>query len=81
MTDAAHEDWVEEHLQRFRKPDGNCLQCQCPANRHHPVGPVIVTVSAFDDGDNIWVHEFCNWECVAAWFAEQAGGDFVKVPQ
>jgi hypothetical protein len=71
---------VEEHLQRFHTPDGACLHCRQPANRYHPVGPITITLSAPDDG-NIWAHEFCNWDCVAAWFAEQAGGDFVKVQQ
>jgi len=72
---------VEEHLQRFRKPDGYCLHCQHPANRYHPIGPITVTVSAPDDGDEIWVHEFCNWRCFGRWAAEQAGGDFVEIRQ
>jgi hypothetical protein len=29
----------------------------------------------------IWTHEFCCWECIAHWFARQAGGDFVEVQQ
>ena len=81
MTKQHFESAVEEHLQRFRKPDGYCLHCQRPANRYHPVGPVVVTVSAPDDGDEIWTHEFCCWECIAHWFARQAGGDFVGVQQ
>ena len=32
------DDLLEEHMQRFHKPDGNCLHCQRPANRYHPVG-------------------------------------------
>ena len=81
MTKREFEDAVEEHLQRFRKPDGYCLHCQRPANRYHPVGPITVTVSEPDDGDEIWTHEFCCWECIAHWFARQAGGDFVGVQQ
>ena len=68
---------VEEHMQRFHQPDGNCLWCRRPANQHHPVGPITITKSEPDDGDDIWTHEFCNWECLAHWFAEQAGGVFV----
>jgi len=79
MTKREFEDAVEEHLQRFRKPDGYCLHCQRPANRYHLVGPITVTLSAPDDGDR--THEFCDWRCAAAWFAEQAGGDFVEVRQ
>jgi len=50
MTKREFEDAVEEHLQRFRKPDGYCLHCQRPANRYHLVGPITVTLSAPDDG-------------------------------
>ena len=73
MTD---EDWVEEHLRRFRNSDGNCLHCRRPANRYHPVGPITITISEPDD-DEIFTHEFCRWECLAHWFARQAGGVFV----
>lgn len=72
---------VKDYFQRLRKPDGYCLCCRHPANRHHPVGPITVTVSEPDDGDQIWTHEFCEWRCVAHWFARQAGGDFVEVRQ
>lgn len=33
-----HDERVREYMQRFHKPDGNCLQCGHPANRLHPVG-------------------------------------------
>jgi len=75
------ESAFEEHLQRLRRPDGYCLHCQQPANRHHPVGPITITISEPDDQDQIWVHEFCEWRCLAHWFAQQAGGDFVEVRQ
>ena len=65
----------EEHLQRFQQPDGHCLQCGRPANQHHPVGPIRVTISA-PDGDNP-PHEFCDWVCFGHWAAVQAGGVFI----
>jgi hypothetical protein len=77
MSREHFEGAVEEHLQRFRKPDGYCLHCQRLANRHHPVGPVVVATLAPDDGGRIWTHEFCNWECLGRWAAAQAGGVFV----
>jgi hypothetical protein len=61
-------------MQRFQTPDGRCLLCRQPANQHHPVGPITVTISD-PSGEN--VHEFCNWECYAQWTAVQAGGVFV----
>jgi hypothetical protein len=69
-----YEHWVEEHMQRFRKPDGYCLHCRRPANQHHPVGPITITIR---DPDGEETHEFCNWECLAHWFARQAGGVFI----
>ena len=81
MTYSIDDDRIEEHMQRFCKPDGYCLHCQRPANQHHPVAPITVTISEPDDSDEIWVHEFCEWRCVANWFARQAGGDFVEVRQ
>ena len=71
------EDQFEDYMQRFPNPDGNCLWCGRPANQYHPVGPITITKSEPDDGDEIWTHEFCCWECLAHWFAEQAGGVFV----
>jgi hypothetical protein len=76
MTNSIDDDGVEEHMQRFRKPDGYCLHCQRPANQHHPVGAITVTISA-PDSDEILVHEFCRWECLGQWAAVQAGGVFV----
>jgi len=64
MTDSIDDDRAEEHMQRFHKPDGYCLHCQRPANQHHPVGPITITISA-PDSDEIYTHEFCNWECLA----------------
>lgn len=61
----------EEHMQRFCKPDGYCLHCGQPANQHHPVGPITITISAPDSDD--LSHEFCNWKCLAAWACVQAG--------
>ena len=68
------DDWVEEHMQRFHKPDGYCLHCRRPANQHHPVGPITITITTSDGEET---HEFCNCECLAHWFARQAGGVFI----
>jgi hypothetical protein len=65
---------LREHMRRFHKPDGFCLYCGQPANQHHPVGPIMVTISTPDDDDR--THEFCEWRCYARWIAEQAGGEF-----
>jgi hypothetical protein len=62
MTSRTYDDWVEEHLQRFQDPDGNCLHCRRPANQHHPIGPITITISD-PDGDES--HEFCEWRCFA----------------
>jgi hypothetical protein len=69
-------DDCEEHLQRFHKPDGYCLHCQRPANQHHPVGPITITISDPYCSDR--THEFCEWRCFAKWAAEEAGGVFVE---
>jgi hypothetical protein len=68
-------DWIEEHMQRFHKPDGYCLHCRCPANQHHPVGPITITIS--DPFCDDHTHEFCEWRCFAKWAAVQAGGVFI----
>ena len=65
---------AEAHMQRFHKPDGYCWHCLSPANQHHPVGPITVTISEPDGGET---HEYCNWECLGQWTAEQAGGVLV----
>jgi|SRR5215831_5263734 len=66
---------IEEHMRRFEKPDGYCLYCRRPANQHHPVGPLLVTIR---DGDgNVEKHEFCDWVCLGHWAAEGAGGTLV----
>jgi hypothetical protein len=65
----------EDHMRRFENPDGRCLRCQQPADQHHPVGPIVVTISAPDDGGESRAHEFCEWRCFAYWAAEQAGGE------
>jgi hypothetical protein len=67
-------DLLEEHMQRFQKPDGYCLHCRGPANQHHPVGPITVTISAPDDDET---HEFCEWRCFGHWAAACAGGVLV----
>jgi hypothetical protein len=53
-----HHDWIEEHVQRFRKPDGYCIHCGRPANQYHPVGPITITTSEPDDLGEIFTHEF-----------------------
>ena len=65
-----------EHFQRFQKPDGHCLHCGRPANQHHPVGPILVTISDPDNDDRS--HEFCEWRCFARWVADQAGGELFE---
>ena len=76
LTEEQQEAFVE-HMERLRKPDGYCLHCGQPANQYFPIGPIVVTISEPDDNDKIHVHEFCNWECLCRWAAEQAGGDFI----
>jgi len=76
MINSIDDDRREEQMQRFCKPDGYCLHCQRPANQHHPVGPITITISAADDC-NEYTHEFCEWRCFAHWAATQAGGVFV----
>jgi hypothetical protein len=68
-------DRLEEHMQRFCKPDGLCLHCQQPANQHYPIGPIVITISSPDEEDPL--HEFCNWGCLAHWAADAGGGSFV----
>ena len=77
MTDPVTEDQMNEHWQRFLKPDGLCLQCRKPA-ADGPCGTITITISeeAIDDGE-VSTHEFCCWECLAHRFAGQAGGVFV----
>jgi hypothetical protein len=70
------DDDLEEHMRRFLKPDGYCLQCRRPANQYHPIGPITITISD-PDGDDILTHEFCEWPCFAKWAAVQAGGVFL----
>src|SRR5215475_15535300 len=45
-----------EYMQRYHKPDAVCFHCGQPANQHHPVGPITITVSD-PDGDES-THEF-----------------------
>jgi hypothetical protein len=62
------------HMRRFQKPDGNCLWCQQPANRHHPLSPIAVSVCTPDEDEP--PHEFCSTQCFAHWAAECGGGDY-----
>ena len=66
-----------EYMERLQKPDGRCLWCHEPASQHHPVGPIVVSISEPDDNDKIHTYEFCNWECLGHWAAECAGGALV----
>jgi hypothetical protein len=68
---------TEDHLERFRKPDGRCLYCRQPADRFHPIGPIVITVSDPDTHYKPTTHEFCVWECFSHWAAVQGGGKFV----
>jgi hypothetical protein len=65
----------KEYMRRFSLPDGKCMQCGQPADRDHPIGPIVVTYSDPDEDER--THEFCGWECFGQWAAEQAGGDLV----
>ena len=69
------EERLEDEMRRYHKPDGYCLHCGGPADQHHPVGPITITITTPDEDDE--THEFCNWECLGHWAAEAAGGEFV----
>jgi len=72
MNDPPTEDQMKDHMQRFYKPDGRCLQCREPA------GAITIKISERDmDNGKFFTHEFCSWECLAHRFAGQAGGVFV----
>jgi hypothetical protein len=71
MTD----EELPEAVRRIREPDGDCLHCRRPADRHHPVGPLWVTIRE-PDGE-LFLNAFCCWECLGQWAARQAGGVFV----
>jgi hypothetical protein len=73
-----YDDWIENRVQHFLEPNGDCLYCQRPADQHRPVGPLIVKIAEPDNGDEFSTHEFCNWKCLAHWMANQAGGEFVN---
>jgi hypothetical protein len=68
------DDLREEYLQRCREPDGYCFYCGGPANQHHAVGPLTVTIEAPNTHE---IHEFCNWVCLGHWAADAAGGDLI----
>jgi len=81
MTNSMPDDFEDlpadarEHMRRFHKPDGICIECGQPADQHHPVGPITIKIK---DGDgNVEVHEFCNWVCLGNWAETAAGGVFV----
>jgi hypothetical protein len=38
-------------MRRFERPDGLCLWCRQPADRHHPIGPIRVMISVPDSDD------------------------------
>jgi hypothetical protein len=75
MINSSDDDRLAEHMDRFQNPDGYCLHCRRPANQHHPVGPIMITICAPDSDD--LTHEICEWRCFAKWAAVQAGGVFV----
>ena len=68
------DDLREEYLQRYDEPDGYCFYCGEPADQHHPVGPLVVTIVTPDEKEK---HEFCNWVCLGHWAADAAGGDLI----
>jgi hypothetical protein len=73
------EDQIREHMARLHRPDGKCFYCGEPADRFHPIGPIMITVSDPDirAGGELFTHEFCVWECFSHWAANQSGGKFV----
>lgn len=71
---------LERRLRRLNKPDGNCSHCKRAADRHAPVGPIRISVTTPEDepfaASETFTCEFCCWECLGHWAAEQAGGTF-----
>jgi hypothetical protein len=63
------------HMQRLQKPDGYCWWCEQPANRHHPLSPITVTITLCGVDEEA-THEFCGTQCFAHWAAECGGGDY-----
>jgi hypothetical protein len=53
---------------------GVCHHCGQSPSQLHPVGPLVVEISAPDGGET---HEFCDWECFGRWAAEAAGGELI----
>jgi hypothetical protein len=72
------DDFSEQHLRGFHEAD-LCLHCREHADRHHPVGPITITItiSEPDDCGEFATYVFCEWRCLAAWISTQAGGVFV----
>ena len=71
------EDQIREHMERLHRPDGRCCYCGAPADRFHPIGPIVIQISEPDTRDEPLTHEFCVWECFSHWAAVQSGGEFV----
>ena len=72
---------LTRRMQRLCQGDA-CWQCEQPTDRLHLVGPIVVTISypgilETDPDPQIDTQNFCCWECLAQWTAEQAGGEFV----
>jgi len=78
----ADADLEKEVWRRVGPPDGSCGHCGQPANRYPLIGPLRVTITVPDDiefyGGETLTREFCTWECLGHWAAEQAGGEFVS---
>ena len=72
---------TERHMERFHRPDGKCLYCRQPADRFHPIGPIVIQISEPDTRDEPFTHEFCVWGCFSHWAAVQSGGRFVAEHQ
>jgi hypothetical protein len=45
------DSFIDAQLRRHEYPDGRCYRCGQKADRHAPVGPLIVTVVDGDDAD------------------------------
>jgi hypothetical protein len=73
---AAFDINADSMLEEQMQPSGRCHQCGQPTDQHHPVGPIVITVSD-PDAEKPDTHRFCEWRCFGRWAAVQAGGEFV----
>ena len=77
---------IKEELERYLgPPDGTCHHCRAAADALPDVGPLRITIDMPNYGyimepgappRGTYTHDFCCWECLAQWAANQAGGEF-----